>query len=126
MPHFSWRTFNAGVKEMQHQKDTNSLCAYLRRGVTWTRLSAIATQPVALGGLGLYRENSPEHRAIFNAAPPQLIDGRPEATTDWMEWLLASKLRYYRWSDVTWRRAHLMALTATVAWPLLQAVKRVS
>jgi hypothetical protein len=88
LPHFGWRTNKAGANKMPHYDDTKALNSYLRQGVTWSRLSSLAVQPVAAGGLAMFRENSPEHVAIFGTQPPKVIDDRPETDADWLDWLL--------------------------------------
>ena len=89
LPHFAWRTFWAGYEAMGiHQKESKLLNAYLRRGITWTRLSTLSVKSVADGGLGLYEENTPAHWNVFGTSPPRLIDERPECTMLWMEWLV--------------------------------------
>ena len=88
-PHFAWRTFAAGVAAMgDFYQRSLALNNYLRDGVTWTRLQAIAVQHRDDHGLELFAEGSPEFLHIFSASPPRLIDERPQATLDYFQWLL--------------------------------------
>jgi len=87
--HLPWRVADAALDAMGSlYKSTKSLCAYLRDGVTWTRLRAISTQPVALGGLALLRDGSRAFHAIFRKSPPSVLDERPETALHFIEWLL--------------------------------------
>ena len=89
MPHFAWRTFDAGQQVMvPHFKKSRSLNSYLHQGVTWRRLRSIAVLPIASGGLSLFLDASAECEAVFAKAPPRLIDMRPEATYDYIFWLI--------------------------------------
>ena len=96
MPHFSWRTFAAGEKEMTpHTKLGEALNRYLRRGVTWQRLRSYAVMQPAAGGIGLFSDGSVEFNNFFKTAPPRLIDERPEATYDWVHWLIIRQTDNY-------------------------------
>jgi hypothetical protein len=50
--------------------------------------SRIATSPVASGGLALFAENSAEYCALFNQAPPAIIDERPSCHMEFLAWLV--------------------------------------
>ena len=88
LQHLPWRVADAGTRAMPHFKATEAANVYLRDGVTWRRLGAIAVQSVAQGGLGLFRDGSREYKKIFGTSPPRLIDQRPECTVDFIAWLL--------------------------------------
>ena len=89
MPHVSWCTFKAGLEHMEpHYKKSEALNRYLRRGITWSRLQTIAVLPVASGGLAMFTDGSRECVDFFKNAPPRLIEERPEATFDYMRWLI--------------------------------------
>ena len=88
-PHFAWRTFDAGTKAMgSHYKKTLALNNYLRDGVTWTRLAAIAVQPRDHDGLDLMVEGGHDYAFMFRSAPPKLLEERPQATLDFFKWLV--------------------------------------
>ena len=87
-PHIAWRTFKAGEDKMHEAADVTALNRYIRKGITWSRLNAIAVRSRDEGGVAEFVEGSPEHRAFFSSAPPKLIDGRPESTIHWYEWLV--------------------------------------
>lgn len=79
LEHLSWRICDAGLAAAKILgEDHKSICNYLRDGIAWTRLQAIATTTVAQGGLGLMRMHSAEFRSAFSPAPPAVIEGRPE------------------------------------------------
>ena len=86
--HLPWRVADAGIASMPHRGDTDAICVYLRDGVTWPRLRAIATTSRAQGGLGLLRETSGAARDVFGRAPPSIIEDRPETTALFILWLL--------------------------------------
>ena len=87
--HLSWRTADAAIDEMGVlSKHVLSLCAYLHEGITWRRLQAIASQPVAQGGLNLLREGSAEYRAIFGTSLGNILENRPETMSHFLLWLL--------------------------------------
>ena len=89
LDHIAWRVADAGVAEMgQHAEHLQAINTYLRDGVTWKRLRAIATQSVASGGLGLLQEGSRDCQALFGKAPPTLVDGRPECYWVFTKWLV--------------------------------------
>ena len=67
--HMSWRTADALLNEWEQHSDVKALCSYLGDGITWSRIQALATTPVLEGGLGLFREMSQEHKAVFGTAP---------------------------------------------------------
>ena len=88
-PHFAWRTFDAGAQAMgEVYKRTIALNSYLRDGVTWSRLAAIAVQDPEENGLGLFIEGSQAFADVFSSSPPRLIDERPQATLDFYRWLV--------------------------------------
>ena len=79
--HFMWRCCDAGIRSVEeagHGKGTIAINTYLRDGLTWSRLAAIATLPEAAGGLALMRPRSREYRDVFDKAPPGIIEDRPE------------------------------------------------
>jgi hypothetical protein len=84
--HVSWRVADAGIAEML--EDSWHLPAYLRDGISWSRICAIATQPVANGGLQLFREFSIADRDFKSPTPPAVLDGRPETNFLFLKWLL--------------------------------------
>ena len=87
--HLAWRVADAGIAEMgPSHKDMPKLSSYLRDGVTWRRLQALATQPPASGGLGIMTETSREFAAIFLKAPVPIIENRPECDANFLAWLL--------------------------------------
>ena len=88
-PHFAWRTFDAGTRAMGAQyKKGLALNNYLRDGVTWARLKAIAVQSREEEGLDLMDEGGHQFAFVFRNSPPRLIDERPQATLDFFKWLL--------------------------------------
>ena len=76
-----------------HYKKSEALNRYLRRGITWSRLKSIAILPPADGGLSLFVDGSQDCVDFFKNAPPRLIDERPEATYDYMRWLIVRQSR---------------------------------
>jgi hypothetical protein len=87
--HISWRVADAGIAAMgQSHKEVGKLCAYLREGITWRRLQALATQPVGAGGLGLMTETSEAFAKVFLKAPGAIIEARPECDAQFLQWLL--------------------------------------
>ena len=89
--HFMWRCCDAGIRSVEeagHGKGTIAINTYLRDGLTWSRLAAIATLPEAAGGLALMRPRSREYRDVFDKAPPGIIEDRPETYKDFLEWLV--------------------------------------
>ena len=49
--HLPWRMCDAGIDEMKpHGNSTTAISTYLREGITWTRLKAIAVAAIADGG----------------------------------------------------------------------------
>ena len=85
--HLPWRVADAGIRAMPHGELTEAINVYLRDGVTWIRLGAIACQSPQDGGLGLMRHESREYYAIFGASPPVMIEDRPECTAQFLKWL---------------------------------------
>ena len=67
--HMSWRTADALLNEWEQHSDVKALCRYTGDGITWSRRQALATTPVLDGRLGLFREVSEVHKAIFGTAP---------------------------------------------------------
>ena len=66
MPHISWRTFKAASEAMgDHQKKTEALNSYLRRGITWQRLNSISVKRAVDGGVNMFREFPAGHRDFF-------------------------------------------------------------
>jgi hypothetical protein len=87
MGHFPWRVADQGLTEMSTVFDhTNSICVYLRDGSTWTRLKAIATQPIHSGGLNLMTHTSSTYAFVFGTAPPRIIEDRPESASQFLRW----------------------------------------
>jgi hypothetical protein len=90
--HLPWRVADAGIREIAHSKNTESISTHLRDGITWTRLGAIACQAPATGGLGLFPFASVAYRDVFNVAPPRVIEERPETLSLFLRWLLPRQL----------------------------------
>jgi len=86
--HIPWRVADAGIRSMPHGTRTEDINVYLRDGVTWARLGAIACQSQITGGLDLMRFGSEEYRDTFASAPPRMIEDRPECTAVFLEWLI--------------------------------------
>jgi len=86
MSHISWRVTDAGIAEMM--EDTWYLPAYLRDGVSWSRICAIACQPVEGGGLALLQEYSVAYQKFSLPSPPSVLEGRPETNFLFLQWLL--------------------------------------
>ncbi len=84
--HISWRVSDAGINEMT--AETWDLATYLREGVTWGRLSAIATQSRDIGGLQLFPAFSAAHRRFKEPSPPSVLDARPETNWLFLQWLI--------------------------------------
>ena len=67
--HVAWRVADALLDAWDQHKDIKTLCAYMTDGVTWSRLQAIATTPLAEGGLGLFGEMSRGTQSHFRCSP---------------------------------------------------------
>ena len=79
LEHLSWRVCNAGLEEAGDlTKQSLALSAYLHEGIAWTRLMAIATQPLHQGGLALMGATSQAFADVFARAPPSIREQRPE------------------------------------------------
>ena len=88
--HFPWRVADQGLLAMgETMTSTNSLCVYLREGITWTRLKAVATQPLEHGGLNIMAEGDAEYVRFFSRAPPNILEDRPETASEFLKWLVA-------------------------------------
>ena len=85
--HLAWRVADAVLAEIPGYEHTKKVCEYLRDGVTWTRLQALASAPVADNGLGLFRERSLEFKRVFGKAPHGILDGRPTTDLHLLEFL---------------------------------------
>ena len=86
--HLPWRVADQGLAAMPELHEaTKAIAAYIHEGQTWQRLKALATKPVASGGLSLFAEHSPEYVNIFGRAPPNNHDDRPATTCDFLQWL---------------------------------------
>ena len=89
MGHMPWTVAKAGMHAAGTLYDsTNALCVYLRDGVTWQRLKAIATTDRTLGGLQLFTEGSRRYNALLGTQPPNIIEDRPETAASFCRWLL--------------------------------------
>lgn len=87
--HLPWRVADQGLDAMGVLHDnTKAISTYLHEGVTWSRLKALAVQPISNGGLGLLADGSAEYDAVFGASPPKTMDERPETTAELLGWLL--------------------------------------
>lgn len=86
--HLPWRVADQGLIAIPHWKATQSVCTYLRDGITWSRLQAIATQGHHDGGLGFFRSGSQAAASFFDLAPPSIIEDRPETAYLFLRWLL--------------------------------------
>jgi hypothetical protein len=110
MGHLSWRCADACLDSMGSvHKDVQAVCTYLRDGITWKRLQAIATQPVASGGLGLFRHGSADFMRIFSTAPNGILDGRPETVSHFLLWLSSKEAVLSECIDVDVRTRDLAA-----------------
>ena len=86
--HLSWRCVDNGIAVMSAHDTLTALLVYLREAGTWLRLQAIATQQPHDGGLHITHEGSQLFIQLFSAAPPRIIDGRPESVSIALKWLL--------------------------------------
>lgn len=87
--HFPWRVADQGITAMgETMAATQSLCVYLRDGITWSRLKGIATQTPEMGGLALMQEGTPEYNRFFTKAPPNIMEDRPETASEFLKWLV--------------------------------------
>ena len=86
--HLAWTVARAGLGMMESRKAVDALETYLADGVTWTRLSAIATSTVHQGGIALMRYQSTLYKFVFGKSPPHIIDDRPETNVAFLEWLI--------------------------------------
>ena len=88
IPHYNWTGLKAGEDEMgKHMKDIKALCTYIFDGTTLLILQAIATKPIAEGGLNLMRYGSQQYKDMFEPLPPKMQDMRPELTMLFLKWL---------------------------------------
>lgn len=85
MSHISWRTCDAALQIMT--PESWDLSTYLRDGITWGRLLAIATQPRNIGGLALMNAHSAAYLAFASPAPPSVLESRPETNFIFLQWL---------------------------------------
>ena len=67
--------------------DYRALAAYLVDGTTWNRHREIATTSVPQGGLALFRDGSPECKAIFGKSPGAIISSRPDTDLQFLKLL---------------------------------------
>ena len=64
------------------------ICTYLKDGITWAKMLAIAVQPLDRGGLNLMSEHSAEFVICSRPAPPKVIEDRPETDYKFLMWLV--------------------------------------
>ena len=70
--HLPWRVADQGLIEMGEVFDlTKAISDYLHNGSTWMRFKAIATQPIAQGGLALCTEGDAVYAIMFGKSPPK-------------------------------------------------------
>lgn len=86
--HLSWRCVDSGIAIMSAHDSLNAFLNYLRETGTWLRLQAIAVQQPHDGGLHITHEGSQLFKLLFSAAPPRIVDGRPESVSIALKWLL--------------------------------------
>ena len=70
-----------------HATALKDIAKYLHEGITWKRLQTLAVRSVADGGLALMTKESEDFKHVFSAAPPRLIDERPECQVELLGWL---------------------------------------
>ena len=86
--HLPWRVAMQGLVAMGPlYSSLKHLCAYLRDGITWMRLKAIAVNKPAAGGLGLMTATSAAYNKLFGVAPPSILEERPETVYTFLRWL---------------------------------------
>ena len=77
--HLAWRIADSVIDEIPDYGLVKKLCEYINKGVTWTRLQALASAPVVDHGLGLFKEKSQQYKRMFSKAPRPIVDTRPES-----------------------------------------------
>ena len=110
--HLPWRVANAGLQEIPHQAATEAICTYLRDGVTWTRLHAIATQMRNFGVRAM--------EEFFRTSPPALIEDRPECVVVFLAWLLPRHERLAELAQIDMQQRDLKFAAAATALASLQ------
>ena len=85
--HLAWRCADAVIAGIPDYADIKKICEYFSKGVTWTRLQALASLPVADHGMGLLAERSPEFKRVFFHAPGPIVDTRPESDKNFLQFL---------------------------------------
>ena len=79
LEHLSWRVCDAGLSAAKSVADDYKLLSnYFHEGITWTRLQEVAVLSIDRGGLGIMVRSSAAFQRIFNQAPPNIIEDRPE------------------------------------------------
>ena len=94
LPHIAWRTCDVAIRASGLNYKT--LAAYLTDATTWSRFKAIAVQPKAAGGLGLFKESSKPYKDLFNRAPEAIIDARPETDLKFLTFLGGKEDLFHR------------------------------
>ena len=64
-----------------------SLAAYFTEGITWSRLSDLATNAKEFGGLALFKLHGKRWKEICGTAPGAIIDNRPETDLQFLQFL---------------------------------------
>ena len=64
--HLAWRIADSVIDEIPDDGLVKKLCEYINKGVTWTRLQALASAPAEDNGLGLFKEGSLQHKSMFS------------------------------------------------------------
>jgi len=86
--HWGWRTADAVINVGAVHKKAQSMSSWLRDGITWFRLQAIAVQPIHSGGAHVCTEGSVAFKKYFGVSPPSVIDERPETDLAFLQWLI--------------------------------------
>ena len=88
LSHLPWRVADQVLAALgdDHRK-TKAIASYLHEGGTWNRFKAIAVTPLDDGGLGLFRDASPEYAMVFGTGSPTNIDERPDTTCAVLQWV---------------------------------------
>ena len=92
MLHLAWRVADAGCRGMDRCSHYD-ISAYLRDGITWTRLLTIAVRSEADGGLGIMVPASNEYCEFSKTRPPKIMEDRPETELTFLRWLLPRQVR---------------------------------
>ena len=119
--HLPWRVADQGIAAIPHRESTVAIHSYLRNGITWTRLQALAVQPRAAGGCGLFVAGGRGMRDFFRQSPSALIEDRPECMDVFLAWLVprTPKLRVLVERDPEQRK---LSLPAAADWLLCRTV----